>query len=189
MHGKAKKLCKKISFLTLTLSLITPLSLMTPALTLAADDYPRAHGLYLGGGGGVSQDQDSGNDRKISGKAFAGLQFNKTFSVDAGYVDLGKHDTGNNNTARERGPFIALLAHFAVGEAFSPFIKGGVHRLELETRTNGVDAKQRNTDPIWGAGFNSSIGKHMGVRFEWERFKINNHDTDLVSANIVHYFR
>jgi len=34
-----------------------------------------------------------------------------------------------------------------------------------------------------------NIGKHMGLRFERERFRIKNHDTDLVSANIVHYFR
>jgi hypothetical protein len=29
----------------------------------------------------------------------------------------------------------------------------------------------------------------MGLRFEWKRFKIKNHDTDLVFANIAHYFR
>lgn len=183
MHSKTKKLCRKISLLILTFSLTTPaLAIATPQ-----DNLPNS--LYLGGGGGLSLDQDSGNDKKISGKAFAGFEFNKILSLDAGYVDLGRHDTGNNNTARERGPFLAVLAHFVAGESFSPFIKGGVHRLEVETRTNNIDSKERNNDPVWGAGFNSNIGRHMGVRFEWERFKINNHDTDLVSANIVHYFR
>lgn len=60
---------------------------------------------------------------------------------------------------------------------------------EAESHTPGADSIERNTDLAWGAGLNFNIGKHMGLRFEWERFTIKNHDSDLVSANIVHYFR
>ena len=141
------------------------------------------------GGGGKSQDQETDGNRKTSGKACLGYEFNNAFSLETGYVDLGKHDTGGGTTVREHGPFIEALVHFAVSESFSPFLKGGVHRLEVTTHASTADSKEINTDPAWGAGLNFNIGKHMGLRFEWGRFKIGNHDTDLVSANIVHYFR
>jgi OmpA-OmpF porin, OOP family len=164
------------------------IALTLPLMALAADGY-NLNSVYVGGGGGKSQIQDTDGKSKTSGKAFLGHEFNKAFSLEAGYVDLGKHDTGGSNTVRERGPFIEALVHFAISESFSPFLKGGVHRLEVATRTSTADTKESNTDPIWGAGFNFNIGEHMGVRLEWERFTSKDQDTDLVSANIVHYYR
>jgi hypothetical protein len=41
-----------------------------------------------GGGGGKSQDQETDGNRETSGKAFPGYEFNKAFSLEAGYVDL-----------------------------------------------------------------------------------------------------
>lgn len=182
MHSN-KKLCRKIPLLCLALGL------SAAAPTLAADDYNAMNSVYVGGGGGKSQDQEIQSAKKTSGKAFAGYEFNKALSVETGYVDLGKHDIGSSNSVREHGPFLEALIHFPVSEAFSPFLKGGVHRLEITTYTAGENNLEKNIDPTWGAGLNFDIGRHMGLRFEWERFKIKNHDTDLVVANLVHYFR
>jgi len=95
-----------------------------------------------GGGGGKSQDQETEGNRKTSGKAFLGYEFNKAFSLEAGYVDLGKHDTSGGATVREREPFIEAIVHFASSESFSPFLKGGVHRLEVETHTPVLTEKK-----------------------------------------------
>jgi len=182
MRTKGGRLTNRIIPATLAIALTLP------CMAIAADSY-NLTSVYIGGGGGKSQTQETDGKSKTSGKAFLGHEFNKIFSLEAGYVDLGKHDTGGSNTVRERGPFIEALVHFAISESFSPFLKGGVHRLEVATRTSTADTKESNTDPTWGAGFNFNIGEHMGVRLEWERFKSKNHDTDFVSANIVHYYR
>jgi len=182
MNTKISRFSKRTIPAALAIAL-TPLS-----MAIAADSY-NLTSVYIGGGDGKSQIQETGVKSKTSGKAFVGHEFNKFLSLEAGYVDLGKHDTGGSNTVRERGPFIEALVHFAISESISPFLKGGVHRLEVATSTSTADTKESNTDPAWGAGFNFNIGEHMGVRLEWDRFKSKNQDTNLVSANIVHYYR
>jgi opacity protein-like surface antigen len=182
MHMQVNRPCKRTVRATLALALTVPF------IAFAAEGDTMNH-VYVGGGGGKSQNQETDGNRKTSGKAFLGYEFNKAVSLEAGYVDLGKHDSRGSTTVRERGPFIEAIVHFTASESFSPFLKGGVHRLDVETHPSGTGSKARNTEPAWGAGFNFNIGKHMGLRFEWERFNIRNHDTDLVSANIVHYFR
>lgn len=181
MHTKINRLRKR------TIPAALALAVAVPSIAFAADVYD-INSVYAGGGAGKSQDQQTDSNWKTSGKAFVGYEFNKVF-LETGYVDLGKHDTGSSNTVRARGPFIQALAHFTVNQSFRPFLKGGIHRLEMTTRTSSASSAERNTNPAWGAGLNFNIGKHMGLRFEWERFKIERHDTDLVSANIVHYFR
>jgi len=64
------------------------------------------------------------------------------FSLEAGYVNLGKHDTSGGATVREREPFIEAIVHFTSSESSSPFLKGGVHRLEVEIHTPELTQKK-----------------------------------------------
>lgn len=59
----------------------------------------------------------------------------------------------------------------------------------MTTRPPGADTQEQGLAPAWGAGINFTIAKHVGLRFEWERFKLEHHDSDFVSVNIVHYYR
>lgn len=127
MHTNAGRLCKRAT------AVILALVLAQPVMALAAGGLDLS-GAYVGGGGGKSQiqEQDGGDksNSKTSGKAFLGYEFNKTFSLEAGYVDLGKHDIGGGATVHERGPFIEALARFAASKTISPFLKGGMHHLK-----------------------------------------------------------
>lgn len=186
MHTKADRPCKRAA------SAIFALVLAVPVMALAAGGLD-LNGTYVGGGGGKSQIQEpDGGDKsggKTSGKAFLGYEFNKTFSLEAGYVDLGKHDIGGGGTVHERGPFIEALLRFAASKSTSPFLKGGLHHLKVTTRPPDAETQEQGYAPAWGAGINFTIAKHVGLRFEWERFKLEQHDSDSVSVNIVHYYR
>ena len=185
MYTNAARLRKRAT------TAILALVLALPVMALAAGGLG-LNSAYVGGGGGKSQTQEPDGGKRggtTSGKAFIGYEFNKTFSLEAGYVDLGKHDIGAGTTVQERGPFIEALARFAASKSISPFLKGGMHRLKLTTRPPGADTQEQGFAPAWGAGINFTIAKHVGLRFEWERFKVEHHDSDFVSVNIVHYYR
>jgi len=182
MYTKVNRFCKA------TISAILALVLAVPVMAFAVDGFS-LNGAYVGGGGGQTRIQESDGSGKTSGKAFLGYEFNKTFSLEAGYVDLGKHDISGGATVRARGPFIEVLAGFAASATIGPFVKAGVHRLKVAAQPPSADLPDQDFAPVWGAGLNFNIGKHVGLRFEWERFKTRRLDSDFVSANIVHYYR
>lgn len=133
--------CRKNRLSKTTLQAALTLALTMPALAFAAD----SAGTYTGLGAGQSRQRDTSGEKEKSGKAFVGYEFNKAFSVEAGYVDLGRHDAGVSTTRRERGPFAEALPHLPLGL----FIKGGIHRLEVETQHSLLTQRKQTPIPYW----------------------------------------
>jgi hypothetical protein len=49
-------------------------------------------------------------------------------------------------------------------------------------------AKTDGTDISFGLGVNYNFTRNLGVRAEWERFKLDDADADLISVGIVWRF-
>ena len=63
-------------------------------------------------------------------------------------------------------------------------------RAEASDTTGGVpfSAKTDGTDISFGLGVNYNFTRNLGVRAEWERFKLDDADADLISVGIVWRF-
>lgn len=143
-------------------------------------------------------------DGKDTGfKVFGGYMFNRNIGVEAAYVDLGEVSySGRFGAALVTGGKvevtgfnIAALGSFPINEQFSVFGKIGLFIWDVEASdvTGGVpfSAKNDGTDISFGLGVGYNFTRNLGVRAEWERFKVelaDKADADLISIGIVWRF-
>lgn len=133
-------------------------------------------------------------------KVFGGYMFNRHFGVEGAYVDLGEVSYSgsfgsaavNGGKVETTGFNVAALGSYPVTEAFSVFGKIGLFIWEAEASdtTGGVPFSQKTdgTDISFGLGLNYQFTRNLGVRGEWERFKLDEADADLISVGIVWRF-
>ncbi len=145
-------------------------------------------------------------------KIFAGVHLNKFISIEAFYADLGEASLSGNNgdtfqfngstfaftannvkiTSKGKGFGIAPMVGYNITENFRPFAKIGVHRWDIDTTatTSAGSASISNsgTDLMFGLGLAYSFTKNIGIRAEYERFKFDGDDADLISASIQYTF-
>jgi OOP family OmpA-OmpF porin len=133
-------------------------------------------------------------------KVFGGYMFNRHFGVEGAYVDLGEVSySGRFGSAAVSGGKVemtgfnvAALGSYPVTEAFSVFGKIGLFIWEAEASdtTGGVPFSEKTdgTDISFGLGLNYQFTRNLGVRAEWERFKLDEADADLISVGIVWRF-
>ena len=133
-------------------------------------------------------------------KVFGGYMFNRHFGVEGAYVDLGEVTYSGSffgspvtgGRVETTGFNVAALGSYPVTEEFSVFGKIGLFFWEAEASdtTGGVpfSAKTDGTDISFGLGVNYHFTRNLGVRAEWERFKLDDADADLISVGIVWRF-
>ncbi len=133
-------------------------------------------------------------------KVFGGYMFNRHFGVEGAYVDLGEVSYSgsfgsaavNGGKVETTGFNVAALGSYPVTEAFSVFGKIGLFIWEAEASdtTGGVPFSEKTdgTDISFGLGLNYQFTRNLGVRAEWERFKLDEADADLISVGIVWKF-
>lgn len=145
-----------------------------------------ASGLYLGVGGGVAENRDI-DDSDTAVKAIAGFNFNETFGIEGQYVDFGEA-VGPGFRSQADTVAVEGVVNLPFTPRFGVFGKGGVHYASLETTVLGVSRTDNETDATYGAGVKFDFTDYLGVRGEWERFEIDNADTDVVSASLMFKF-
>lgn len=132
---------------------------------LALPIVAQAEGAYVGVNVGRSEIKANGGfkDHDTAFKLSGGYDFDKTFGVEAGYVDLGKSE-GVKGSAF----YVAGTGNFAINEQFSLFAKVGIsaNRVKVE-RTN---TKFNNTAPIIGVGAAYNFSKTFSLVGEYENF-------------------
>jgi OOP family OmpA-OmpF porin len=133
-------------------------------------------------------------------KVFGGYMFNRHFGVEGAYVDLGEVSYSGSffgspvtgGKVETTGFNVAALGSYPVTEEFSVFGKIGLFIWEAEASdtTGGVPFSEKTdgTDISFGLGLNNQFTRNLGVRAEWERFKLDEADADLISVGIVWRF-
>lgn len=149
-------------------------------------------GFYGGLGLGRSDTDLAGATDKTDTvwKAFGGYQLNRYFAVEGGYVDLGKASTAGA-TFDSKAWQASAVGSLPLTQQFALTGKLGLAQTETDVSPGGTD---HNTDPTYGLGLRYDINKQVGIRGEWERFRLSGNplagksDTDLFSVNAVYRF-
>jgi OOP family OmpA-OmpF porin len=176
---------------------------------LAAD--PQA-GFYGGLGAGLNYTNlDTGSivgakdEKDTAWKLFGGYQFNRYLGVEAGYVDLGKAGVGGTSAGNPAAASFestvwqaAAVGSLPLSPQFAATAKLGVARADTDITGNigatPIATTDRNTAPTYGLGMRYDINKNIGVRAEWERFRLGGgsiagkSDADLFSVNALYRF-
>jgi OOP family OmpA-OmpF porin len=167
-------------------------------------------GWYVGGsigqsdveeslaGGLITSGEIDGKDTAF--KAFGGYMFNRYVGAEVAYVDLGKvrysgeffGDQVTGGKVEVSGFNIAAVGAIPVSAAFSIFGKLGLFSWDAEASdtTGGVpfSAKSDGSDVSFGAGVSYRFTRHLAARAEWERFKLDDVDADLLSVGLLYKF-
>jgi OmpA-OmpF porin, OOP family len=175
MNGKAA-----LAILAMAAALVAD-----PAAAQGSDE----SGLYLGGSAGYSQYKDTcknlfipcdGND--TGWRFFGGYQFNRNWSLELGYADLGEAEgagpipAGGNATFRTRSYAFDLtgIGSVFLTQRLSLFGRLGAYMgrttREIEfTNFPNVDEAKTNSGLTYGAGLGYTLGR-FGMRAEWQRY-------------------
>lgn len=147
--------------------------------------------VYVGGGYGMTESTDIddlgiGDDTDEGWKAFLGAGVGRVFSWEAGYVDLGQFGGAALGQLEAKGWAADLLLGFPIGNA-TLFAKAGGFRAETEF----LGVSDENWELKYGAGVGFNISRHLGLRFEWERYELSDipvlgdTDIEMASANLI----
>lgn len=178
-----------------------------PVISLALMGTAQAadNGFYVGVGAGSSHFDlpEALDDKDLGIKLFAGFRLLDSFAVEASYADFGTATA----QAQIACPAVVgfpcpevthvdgeALGAFALGFVNFPlldvFAKLGVARVEAKLTTPDAptfNANDKKTDIAWGFGAQAHFGS-LGVRGEFEQFKLSGTDQQLLSLSFVYTF-
>ena len=150
------------------------------------------NGFYLGAG--VTQTKfDADNfddDFKLDDNGFkviAGFRPLDWLAVEANYIDLGSesNDIGSLDLNAITAS-VLLLKEFQVIDFYA---RAGVARWNVDTSLGGFGDSDSGEEFTYGVGVGAHFGS-VGVRAEYERFKIGEVDTDVntLSLSVTYTF-
>lgn len=217
-----------MTFATRTFASTGKLSLLTLALMAApfamADNPGWFGGLSLGQTNATIDDARITNDLLSRGlragpihnddrdqgyKLFGGYQYNRYFSVEAGYFDLGRFGYSTTTTPagtlsgniRLKGLNLDAVGTLPITDKFSAFGRLGLAYAQADDSFVGTGAVNvRNPNPSGrdtnlkvGLGVQYALTDALSVRAEIERYRIddavgNRGDIDLASVGLVYRF-
>lgn len=133
-------------------------------------------------------------------KIFGGLQFHPNFAAEVAYVDLGAMSYSGsfvslpvtNGTVEITGVSASVLGRLPIGAAVSVHGKLGFWGWEQSARdtTSGFpfSATADGADIFYGIGATYQITKVIGVRAEWEQFRMDSDKANLATLGVLFRF-
>jgi OOP family OmpA-OmpF porin len=139
-------------------------------------------------------------------KFFGGYQFNRYFALEGGYFDLGRFGYqattvpvgGLNGNIQLKGVNLDAVGMWPMSENFSLLGRLGANYAQSRDNfttfgaVSVTDANPSNNSFNWkaGLGMQYDLFESVGLRGEWERYRINDSvgtrgDVDLVSIGLV----
>ncbi|MDB5810741.1 MAG: OmpA/MotB domain protein [Betaproteobacteria bacterium] len=146
----------------------------------------------------------SGDSTSTGAKAFLGYQFNKYIAAEGGYFRLGDFtfDATTTPAGTLHGSYknrsgwnldaVGSLPLF--NDKFSLLGRVGVQSSKTSDLFNGTGAATALTNPSpsknkvsykYGAGAEYDFTKNIGVRAEWERYRVSDGINSEVNVNLV----
>ena len=143
-------------------------------------------GWFIGAGGGIAKFRDgcppvtpglTCDDRGNAWKVFGGYQFNSYFGYEIAYGDLGKitQTQVGVSSATLEGTTIDLLLVLTIplSREFGLYGKWGVANWDVERTITGMGAGSADAsgrDITFGFGMSYSVGKHIALQLEFQRY-------------------
>jgi OOP family OmpA-OmpF porin len=176
-------------------------------LTTAKIDDDRIRAGLLGSGLTVTSIDDK--DRSTGYKLFGGYKVNKNFAVEGGYFNLGKFGFTANTTPagtqtgsiKLQGVNLDAVGILPITEKFSALGRVGLTYAKAKdtfTGTGAVTVSDPNPQKSAanykvGLGVQYDITESLGLRGEWENFRINDAvgnkgDAHMFSVGLVYIF-
>lgn len=167
------------------------------------DDAKISAGLL---GSGLTTTSINDDDRDTGYKIFAGYKFNKNFALEGGYFDLGQFGftattvpagtlTGDIEL---KGLNLDAVGILPINKKFSALGRIGVQHADAKDSFAGTGAVivtnpnpgKRATNYKAGLGVQYDLTDTIGLRGEWERYRINDAvgsrgDIDMLSIGLV----
>jgi OmpA-OmpF porin, OOP family len=160
-------------------------------------------------GAGLTMTSISDDDTDLGFKIFGGYKFNKHFALEGGYFNLGQfgytantNPTGTlNGSIKLQGLNIDAVGILPITEKFSAFGRIGAIYAEAKDSFSGsgavVVSDPNPSKSDWnykaGLGLQYDLTKTVGLRAEWERYRINDAvgndgDINMISVGVVVLF-
>jgi hypothetical protein len=168
------------------LSALGTLSLLAFGTQASAAD----NGFYLGAG--VTQTKfdadDLNDDFKLDDNSFkliAGFRPLDWLAVEANYIDLGSESGGGASIdSNAITASVLLLKEFQVIDFYA---RAGLAHWNVDTNLSDLD--DSGSEFTYGVGVGAHFGS-IGVRAEYERFKLGDFDTDVntLSLSVTYTF-
>lgn len=149
--------------------------------------------FYLGAGYGATKNHDIGygDDTDQGWKAFIGAKAQNIIGWEVGYTDLGRFGADIPGKMKVAGWTGDLIVGLPLGDVLRLFARGGAFRSDVTY----LGRSDQAWDYDYGAGVDIGIRKGIGLRAEWQRFKISKNDAvltdtrvDMASASLLMQF-
>ena len=188
-------------------SVIAIAALAAAAVALPAAAQMSMSSAYVGAGFGQSKFKDactgtisgvSCDDKDTAWRLLGGYQFNRNFSAELAYTNLGEAKaSGGGAEAKVKASVWELdgVGLFPVANQFGIYGKLGLHHGEakLESNIPGVDGKDTGNGWTWGAGLQWDVMPQLGLRGEFQRYQKvggeSDNKLDLLMLNAIWRFR
>lgn len=154
---------------------------------------------------GFTNASTSKDENDTGYKIFAGYNFTKNFALEGGYFDLGKFSFNSTTapagtlqgTLKVSGFNLDAVGILPIQDNFSVFGRVGVQYAETKDSFSGTGAvvvtnpnpKKSETNYKMGLGAGYDFTKTVGLRAEWERYRVSDGlgdkgDVDLYSLGL-----
>ena len=176
-------------------ALLATLSSM-PLPAMADYDTDRSHpGLYLGGGAGLNslngEDYTAANndvtDDQVSYKGIVGFRVNSNVSLEAGYVDFGTAQDGNNHV-QAHGFTLGGVLEVPALQFVHPYAKAGFLFWDADSQFSAIQQNDTGSDFTYGAGLRFILGDTVDVRTEYDRFEMDRNNVNTISVALQFNF-
>ncbi|MCH8543104.1 MAG: MBG domain-containing protein [Alcanivorax sp.] len=140
------------------------------------------------------------DEDRLGWKLFGGYSW-RYLALEGGFVELGEITTGLAGTgpvtidqlrgipaASGNGVEAALLLRYPFTERLTGYLRGGALRWETEYSLAGDSKTFSGTDATFGAGLQWALGQHWLARVSWDRYTVEEDDTDLVGLGLIYRF-
>jgi OOP family OmpA-OmpF porin len=163
---------------------------------------PSLSSAYVGGGFGQSQAKDgctgvggvgvTCDDKDTAWKIFGGYQFNRNFSGEFGYTDLGEvkaSGPGGSAQIKANAWELSAIGAWPLAQQFSIYGRLGGARAETKlSSSSGQSGKKSAINLTFGAGAQYDFTRNLGLRAEWQRYsdvKVRNDTTGVEGKSNV----
>ncbi len=168
---------------------VAAVTFLTGALAFAAVPAAAQEGVYAGGSIGQFKEDVTG-ETATGFKLFGGYQVNKNFAAEAGYVSTGTAKI-NGLEFKATGFTLAGVGMAPLNNQLSLFGTVGLFSWSADVTVPGLGSGSiSGSDIFFGAGALYNVSRNLGIRFEYDSYKLGGDaDTTVTALTIGAQYR